>query len=63
MADDVLLNKAATIVSESLQHMVAFRNIAVHDYQSLLLPIVESVITQHLDEFLQFSKLVLQRAG
>lgn len=42
-----------------LQHMVAFRNIAVHDYQSLALPIVESVITQHLDEFLQFSSAVL----
>lgn len=39
--------------------MVAFRNIAVHDYQSLALPIVESVITQHLDEFLQFSRAVL----
>lgn len=46
-------------LATSLQHMVAFRNIAVHDYQSLALPIVESVITQHLDEFLQFSRVVL----
>jgi uncharacterized protein YutE (UPF0331/DUF86 family) len=41
---------------------VAFRNIAVHDYQSLLLPILVNVITEHLDEFLQFTKLVLQRS-
>jgi uncharacterized protein YutE (UPF0331/DUF86 family) len=41
---------------------VAFRNIAVHDYQSLLLPILVNVITEHLDEFLEFTKLVLQRS-
>jgi uncharacterized protein YutE (UPF0331/DUF86 family) len=41
--------------------MVAFRNIAVHDYQSLLLPILVNVITQHLDEFQAFTRLLLQR--
>ena len=45
----------------SLQRMVAFRDIAVHDYQSLLLPIVTNVITQHLDEFSAFSRAVLQK--
>lgn len=49
-------------LTQSLQRMVAFRNIAVHDYQSLLLPIMESVITDHLDEFLQFSRSVLQHS-
>lgn len=43
--------------------MVAFRNIAVHDYQSLMLPILVNVITEHLDEFLQFTKIILKRDG
>ncbi|QDL54561.1 HepT-like ribonuclease domain-containing protein [Rhodoferax sediminis] len=41
--------------------MVAFRNIAVHDYQSLLVPILQTVITQHLGEFTQFTSAVLLR--
>jgi uncharacterized protein YutE (UPF0331/DUF86 family) len=47
--------------AEALKRMVAFRNIAVHDYQSLVLPIVVKIITEHLDEFLDFTRLVLQR--
>ena len=45
----------------ALKRMVAFRNIAVHDYQALLLPILVSVITEHLDEFLDFTQMVLKR--
>jgi len=50
-------------LAQALKRMVAFRNIAVHDYQSLLLPILVNVITRHLDEFLDFSRLVLKRAS
>ena len=45
----------------ALKRMVAFRNIAVHDYQALLLPILVNVITQHLDEFLDFTQVILKR--
>lgn len=48
-------------LAESLKKMVGFRNIAVHDYQSLLLPITEKIITSHLDEFLQFTAALLRR--
>ncbi len=48
-------------LSEGLKKMVGFRNIAVHDYQALLLPITVSIITHHLDDFLQFTSNVLQR--
>jgi uncharacterized protein YutE (UPF0331/DUF86 family) len=48
-----------TPLAESLKKMVAFRNIAVHDYQSLLLPITVNVITEHLDEFLQLNAAML----
>lgn len=48
------------VLAEALQRMVGFRNIAVHDYQSLQLPITVAIIEKHLDEFLQYSKTLLQ---
>jgi uncharacterized protein YutE (UPF0331/DUF86 family) len=50
-------------LAESLKKMVGFRNIAVHDYQALLLPIAVSVITEHLDEFLQLTAALLKQEG
>ena len=48
-------------LSVALKRMVAFRNIAVHDYQALLLPILVNVITEHLGEFLDFTQVILKR--
>ena len=48
-------------LAEAMKNMVGFRNIAVHDYQSLLLPITERIITQHLDEFLAFTAHFLKQ--
>ena len=48
-------------LAESLKHMVGFRNIAVHDYQAMQLPITVSIIQTHLDEFLQYSQTLLLR--
>lgn len=59
-----LLQRAGRIepdLAAGLQRMVGFRNIAVHDYQSLQLPITVAIIEKHLDEFLQYSKAILQR--
>jgi uncharacterized protein YutE (UPF0331/DUF86 family) len=50
-------------LADSLKRMVGFRNIAVHDYQSLQLPITVNIITQHLDEFLNFACAILQKDG
>ena len=50
-----------TALADKLKRMVGFRNIAVHDYQALQLPITVSIITRHLDEFLQYSQTVLLR--
>jgi uncharacterized protein YutE (UPF0331/DUF86 family) len=50
-------------LAASLKKMVGFRNIAVHDYQTLLLPITVSVITEHLDEFLQLTATLLIQDG
>lgn len=48
-----------TATAESLKAMVGFRNIAVHEYQKLLLPITVKVITTHLDDCLRLSAALL----
>ncbi len=50
-------------LAEALKKMVGFRNIAVHEYQRLLLPITQSIIQHHLDEFLHFSRALLEHEG
>lgn len=47
-------------LADGLKRMVGFRNIAVHDYQVLQLPITVSIITTHLEDFLQYSQTLLQ---
>ena len=49
------------VLADGLKRMVGFRNIAVHDYQVLQLPITVAIIEKHLDEFLQYSQAVLLR--
>jgi len=46
-------------VAEQMKRMVGFRNVAVHDYQSLQLPITLNILTHHLDDFLVFSRQML----
>ena len=48
-------------LADGLKRMVGFRNIAVHDNQSLQLPITVAIIQNHLDEFLRYSQGVLLR--
>jgi uncharacterized protein YutE (UPF0331/DUF86 family) len=57
-----LLARAGKIdaaLAEVLQRMAGYRNVAVHDYQALKLPITIGVIEHHLDDFLAFSRAVL----
>lgn len=46
-------------LADKLKRMVGFRNIAVHDYQALQLPILISIIETHLDEFLEYGQALL----
>lgn len=48
-------------LADSLKRMVGFRNIAVHDYQILQLPITVAIIEQHLEDFLNYSQLLLRQ--
>jgi len=44
-----------------LRKMVGFRNVAVHDYQKLSLDVVRSIIRERLDDFLEFTRVLLQQ--
>lgn len=48
-------------VAEQMKRMVGFRNVAVHDYQALQLPITTNVLTQHLNDFLAYSRQMLKK--
>jgi uncharacterized protein YutE (UPF0331/DUF86 family) len=55
--------KAGLLPAESasrLQRMVGFRNVAVHDYTSLNLEILNTIITTHLDDFRRFSSTIVK---
>lgn len=48
-------------LAHALKPMVDFRNIAVHDDQTLQLPITVAIIVDHLDDLLELSQTILQR--
>ncbi|WCK56820.1 DUF86 domain-containing protein [Aneurinibacillus sp. Ricciae_BoGa-3] len=61
-----ILHHNGVIESElavKLKAMVGFRNIAVHDYQSIHLPILQAIIEQHLEDFVEFSDVVFRFAS
>jgi uncharacterized protein YutE (UPF0331/DUF86 family) len=58
-----LLQEARLIdeaLAKTLMNMVGFRNIAVHDYQALELDILEAILDKHIDDFKQFTKIILE---
>src|SRR4051812_35038076 len=56
--------QAHSIIEEKmanrLKAMVGFRNIAVHDYQTLSLDILQQIIVKHLEDFTDFTKQILK---
>ena len=48
-------------LAERMMKMVGFRNIAVHDYRKLDLDIVRGIVTDHLGDFLEFSRTILEQ--
>ncbi len=46
-------------LSLKLKSMVGFRNIAVHDYQEINLEIVRVIVEKHLEDYLEFTKQIL----
>ena len=48
-----------TALAAALKKMVGFRNIAVHNYQALQLPITIAIIEKNLDDFLSYSQKII----
>lgn len=48
-------------IADALKKMVGFRNIAVHEDQKLLMPIVIDIIEHRLDDLLAYTRAVLTR--
>ena len=46
-------------LAAQLRRMVGFRNVAVHDYQKLSLDVVRGIINERLDDFLEFTRILL----
>ena len=46
---------------KSMKGMVGFRNIAVHQYQSIDYTIVEVVIKKHLGDFRKYTKSIIEK--
>lgn len=47
-------------IATRMQHMVGFRNVAVHEYARLNLDIVHAIITKQLDDFRTFSSTIVK---
>lgn len=55
---------AALIINENtvkrLKAMVGFRNIAVHDYQTVNIDILQQIVANHLVDFTDYTKQILK---
>jgi len=49
--------------AQSLRRMSGFRNIAVHNYQVLMVRVVVDILENHLGDFERFAELVLRRTS
>lgn len=54
----------ALIIDENtvkrLKAMVGFRNIAVHDYQTVNIDILQQIVANHLEDFTDYTKQILK---
>lgn len=59
-----LLEQAGIIpaaVGNRMRAMVGFRNIAMHQYQQLSIPVLRSILDQHLGDFTGFTSAVIRK--
>ncbi|CAK6481056.1 type VII toxin-antitoxin system HepT family RNase toxin [Peribacillus castrilensis] len=58
-----MLHKALIIdenTAKRLKAMVGFRNIAVHDYQTVNIDILQQIVENHLGDFTDYTKQILK---
>lgn len=47
-------------IAKRLKAMVGFRNIAVHDYQTLNIDILNQIVDKHLGDFTDYTRQILE---
>jgi uncharacterized protein YutE (UPF0331/DUF86 family) len=47
-------------IAKRLKAMVGFRNIAVHDYQTLNIDILNQIVDKHLSDFTDYTRQILE---
>ena len=65
-ASFTLLEKEGVIgsdLAQRLRRMVGFRNIAVHNYETIDPQIVEAIVAKHLGDLGEFNRLVVRHFG
>lgn len=50
-----------TSLKEKMEHMVGFRNVAVHDYESINPAILKSIVQNHLKDIEEFYTVLLKQ--
>ncbi|MEO7493334.1 MAG: DUF86 domain-containing protein [Massilia sp.] len=48
-------------LADVMKRMIGYRNIAVHDYLALQLPITVAILEHHLADFVAFTHAIIQR--
>ncbi|MBN4050988.1 MAG: hypothetical protein COA82_13495 [Alkaliphilus sp.] len=50
-------------IAQKLKAMVGFRNIAIHNYQAVNIEIISKIIEVHLQDMIEFKKLILRKTA
>lgn len=53
----------ASDLAERMRRMVGFRNIAVHDYQTLDPNVIQSIVRRHLEDLRAFARAIIEHFG
>lgn len=48
-------------MARKMKSMIGYRNIALHDYNALLLEITIAVVSGHIDDFIEFTSTILKK--
>lgn len=59
----VAANALPLELGRRLERMVGFRNTAIHQYQTLNMAVVRSILNHHLDDFRQFVAVMINNAS
>jgi uncharacterized protein YutE (UPF0331/DUF86 family) len=53
----------ASDLAQRMRKMVGFRNIAVHDYQTLDPNVIQSIVQRHLGDLRAFARAIVEKFG